>query len=155
VAQSSERPRVNQNEVVIKDTGTLIFAASALFLTMTTVLAACVGQRDPGSAEDSMHEAAESANSAAANTGQVFVHAYNGAATAVTDSATTAKVKTALVDDKLTTDSDIHVSTVAGVVILEGNAASPGAANRAEELSQGTVGVRSVRDKLTIPSPAN
>jgi hyperosmotically inducible periplasmic protein len=122
----------------------------ALFLALAMTLPACVEQDDTGSASQSMRAAGESANDAADSTGQVFVHAYNGAATAVTDSAITAKLKTTLFNDKLTTNGNIHVSTVAGTVTLEGAVPSSDAANRAEQLAQGIVGVRHVTNELTI-----
>jgi osmotically-inducible protein OsmY len=40
--------------------------------------------------------------------------------TAISDTAITAKVKTALHENKITKDADIHVKTVAGVVTLKG-----------------------------------
>jgi hyperosmotically inducible periplasmic protein len=139
------------NEDVIKATRSFKFSLPSLILTIALALPGCVEQEDTGSATQSMQAAGESAQSAAVSTGQVFVHAYNGAATAVTDSTTTARVKTALFNDKLTANGDIHVRTVAGVVILEGTAPSRNAVDRAQQLAQGTVGVQNVKNELALP----
>jgi osmotically-inducible protein OsmY len=143
------------NEAVIKNTRSFKFSLPWLLLAIALALPACVEQEDTGSASQSMQAAGESAQSAAVSTGQVFVHAYNGAATAVTDSTITARVKTALFNDKLTAHGDIHVGTVAGVVTLEGTAPSRDAADRAEQLAQGTVGVKNVKDDLIVPPAEN
>lgn len=95
------------------------------------------------SASESMHAAGSSAESAVS-------HAYHGTKTAVSDSALTAKVKTALHDDKVTTGAGIHVTTVAGVVTLRGKVASSDISSRAEKLAQDTTGVKSVKNKLKV-----
>jgi len=95
------------------------------------------------SAGESMHEAGHSAENAVS-------HAYHGTATAVSDSALTAKVKTALHEDKITTGAGIHVTTVAGVVTLRGKVASSEIANHASEVAQNTNGVKSVKNKLKV-----
>jgi hyperosmotically inducible protein len=95
------------------------------------------------SASESMHEAGESAESAVS-------HAYHGTKTATIDTSLTAKVKTALHDDKTTHDADIHVTTVASVVTLRGRVASADVSNRAEEIAQHTTGVKAVKNKLKV-----
>ena len=144
------RQIIVQNQMVIRITRTLKPIVPALLLTMVMTIPACSERDDTGSASQSMREAGESAKGAAVSTGQVFVHAYNGAATAVTDSAITAKVKTTLFNDKLTMSRHIHVTTVAGVVTLHGAVPSREAASRAEQLAQGIVGVQSVKNELTV-----
>ena len=111
---------------------------AALFLTL-----AIYGRALPQSASESMHEAGESAESAVS-------HAYHGTKTAAVDTSLTAKVKTALHDDKATGGSDIHVTTVAGVVTLRGRVASTDVSNRAEEIAQHTTGVKAVKNKLKV-----
>jgi len=106
---------------------------TSLLPTLLLVLA-MAGPALAQSASQSMHEAGESAESA-------LSHAYHGTATAVSDSALTAKVKTALHDDKLTTGADIHVTTVAGVVTLRGKVASSDISSHAQKLAQNTTGV--------------
>ena len=113
-------------------------------LPMLLLALAMTGPALAQSASQSMHEAGESADSA-------LSHAYHGTATAVNDSALTAKVKTALHDDKVTTGADIHVATVAGVVTLRGKVASSDVSSRAEKLAQDTTGVKSVNNKLKVP----
>ena len=78
-------------------------------------------------------------------------HAYHGTATAVEDTALTAKVKTALHDDAATKDATIHVTTVAGVVTLRGRVASGELSDKAQAIAQNTSGVKSVKNKLRFP----
>ncbi len=119
-------------------------ATGTSLLPMLLLALAMTGPALAQSASQSMHEAGESAESA-------LSHAYHGTAIAVNDSALTAKVKTALHDDKVTTGADIHVATVAGVVTLRGKVASSDLSSRAEKLAQDTTGVKGVNNKLQIP----
>ena len=112
-------------------------AAIALILA----LASSAGAQ---SASTQMKEAGHSAENAVS-------HAYHGTVTAVDDTTLTAKVKSALHDDKTTKDSTIHVTTVAGVVTLRGTVASGDIADRAQAIAQTTSGVKSVRNKLKHP----
>jgi len=96
------------------------------------------------SASESMHEAGQSTENAVS-------HAYQGTKTAVEDTALTTKVKTALHDDKITTGTDIHVTTVAGVVTLRGSVASADISSHAEQVAHDTTGVKRVRNKLKHP----
>jgi osmotically-inducible protein OsmY len=123
---------------------------SALVMMMVAAMPACVEQPEAGSASQSMREAGDSAANAASSTGQVFVHAYQSAATAATDSTITARVKAALFNGQLTAAAPIHVTTVAGVVTLDGEVQSTDVAEGAAQLAQATVGVASVRNELTV-----
>jgi hyperosmotically inducible periplasmic protein len=111
-------------------------------------------QEDNASGSQSMHRAGESMENAASDTGQAIKHAYHGTATALSDTAITAKVKTALHENKLTAGHDIHVDTVAGVVTLSGTVPSADTAATAQRLAQETSGVKKVRNDLTTDSTA-
>jgi hyperosmotically inducible protein len=112
-------------------------------------------QEDSGSASESMHRAGESAGNAASDTGQAIKHAYHGTATAVSDTAITAKVKIALHENKATEDADIHVHTVAGVVTLQGTVPSADTSATAQQVAQQTSGVKEVKNELTmVPAAA-
>jgi osmotically-inducible protein OsmY len=112
-------------------------------------------QEDSGSASESMHRAGESAENAASDTGQAIKHAYHGTVTAVSDTAITAKVKSALHENKVTKGADIHVDTVAGVVTLQGAVPSTDISATAQQVAQQTSGVKEVRNELTmVPTPA-
>ena len=63
----------------------------------------------PGSASSSMHQAGESMENAATNTGHAVKDAYHGTVTALTDTKITAKVKHALHEAELTERGDIDV----------------------------------------------
>jgi hyperosmotically inducible protein len=119
--------------------------ATPISLLPALVLAfAIAGSAWAQSASTQMKEAGTSAESAVS-------HAYHGTATAVDDTALTAKVKTALHDDATTKASTIHVSTVAGVVTLRGKVASGEISDRAQAIAQSTAGVKGVKNKLKIP----
>ena len=105
-------------------------------------------------ASNSMHSASTSAENAASSTGHAIKHAYEGTKTAVADTAITAKVKTALHENKVTSGGDIHVHTVAGVVTLKGTARSSQESETAQHVAQQTSGVRQVRNELTTASTA-
>jgi osmotically-inducible protein OsmY len=109
-------------------------------LMLTLIMA---GPAFAQSASESMHEAGKSAANA-------ISHAYHGTATAVKDSTITAKVKTALHDDKITKNGDIHVTTVNGVVTLRGVVSSDEVAARAQRLARETTGVKAVENELKI-----
>lgn len=70
------------------------------------------------------------------------------------DSAITAKVKSALVDDKAIKSSDISVTTNAGVVTLSGFVGSQAEAEQAVAAATKVEGVKSVSDKLTAKTRA-
>ena len=116
----------------------------AAMLSMLLAAFAMSGAAFAQSASESMHEAGQSAESA-------LSHAYHGTATAVDDSALTAKVKTALHEDKVTTGTDIHVTTVAGVVTLRGAVPSEDVKAHAEQVARDTTGVKGVKNKLKFP----
>ena len=105
-------------------------------------------------ASQSMRRAGDSAENAASDTGQAIKHAYNGTATAISDTAITAKVKTALHENKVTKDAGIHVKTVAGIVTLKGMVPSADVASTAQQLAQATKGVKEVRNELTMAPTA-
>lgn len=112
---------------------------AALLLTLTTI-----GQARAQSASEQMHEAGDSAESA-------LSHAYHGTKTATIDTALTAKVKTALHDDKGTHGLDIHVTTVASVVTLRGAVPSADVSSHAQEIAEHTTGVKAVKNELKYP----
>lgn len=107
-------------------------------------------QEANGSASQSMHQAGESAENAGSEAGHAIKHAYQGAATAVTDTAITAMVKGALHENKITSGSEIHVDTVAGVVTPKDIVASANVSATAQQIAQQTNGVKDVRNELTM-----
>lgn len=70
------------------------------------------------------------------------------------DSAITAKVKSALVDDKTIKSTDISVKTENGVVILSGFVGSQAQADHAVEVASKVESVKSVSDKLHVKDEA-
>jgi hyperosmotically inducible periplasmic protein len=108
------------------------------------------------SAGESMHEAGQEMESAGTETWHAAENAGKGTVTAVHDTTITAKVKESLLKDEATKDQDIHVSTTAGVVTLKGNVSSSATATRAQQLTEGTKGVKSVNNELAVSgSPAS
>ncbi|MGL5388138.1 MAG: molecular chaperone OsmY [Enterobacterales bacterium] len=70
------------------------------------------------------------------------------------DSAITAKVKSALVDEKAIKSTDISVKTEKGVVMLSGFVATQAQAEQAVEVAGRVEGVKSVSDKLHVKDEA-
>ncbi|MGH8011899.1 MAG: BON domain-containing protein [Candidatus Binataceae bacterium] len=114
------------------------------------LMVAAFGLAQP--AGESMREAGGSAKQAGASAGHAVEHAYHGTATALSDTAITAKVKTALHDAKLTKNADIHVTTVNGVVTLRGHVPSSEVFARARKVAERTSGVKSVDNDLHVGS---
>ena len=102
------------------------------------------------SASESMKEAGQQMKSAGTETWHAAENAGKGTVTAVHDTSITAKVKESLYKDEATKGQDIHVSTTAGVVTLKGNVSSQATASRAQELTEGTKGVKSVNNELAV-----
>ena len=71
----------------------------------------------------------------------------------VKDSAITARVKTKLASEHISSLTKIHVDTDPdGVVYLSGTAPTEKAAKRAVELTKATEGVTSVKSDIRVPS---
>ena len=128
-----------------------------LVLIISGVLSASLGampgvaQEGNVSASESMHRAGGSAGNAATSAGHAVEHTYHGAATALKDTAITAKVKTALHENKNTKDSDIHVTAIAGVVNLKSSVPS---SEVSEHSTEQTTGVKGVKNQLAVAPTA-
>ncbi|AIA69472.1 osmotically inducible protein Y [Pectobacterium atrosepticum SCRI1043] len=83
-------------------------------------------------------------------TGAKIDNSANKASGYMSDSAVTAKVKSALLEDKSITSSDISVETSKGVVTLSGFVGSQALSSRAVEIATQVEGVQSVSDKLQV-----
>jgi hyperosmotically inducible protein len=70
---------------------------------------------------------------------------------AVSDTATTAKVKARLAGDKRLENSSITVHTTNGVVTLSGTAANRDAASAAGDAAKSVTGVKSVDNNISVP----
>jgi hyperosmotically inducible periplasmic protein len=70
---------------------------------------------------------------------------------AVSDTATTAKVKARLAGDKRLANSSITVHTTNGVVTLSGTAANRDVAAAAEDAANSVTGVKSVDNEISVP----
>ena len=113
-----------------------------------------IAQDDNTPASQSMRQAGEKLEQAGSDTGSAAVDAYHGTKRAIADTAITAKVKTALHNDKEVGDRDIQIDTTAGVVTLAGQVRSRATAARAEEVAMQTEGVKSVSNQLTVSATA-
>jgi hyperosmotically inducible periplasmic protein len=74
------------------------------------------------------------------------------ASEAISDTAITAQVKTKLATDSNIKSSDISVTTVNGVVTLEGSVDDAAAKSAAERTAKSVTGVTSVSNRLSTPS---
>jgi hyperosmotically inducible periplasmic protein len=75
-----------------------------------------------------------------------------GLRAAVSDTATTAKVKERLSNDTRLEDSKISVTTTNGIVTLTGSAPTHSAASTAEDLAGSVAGVKGVDNQIHAPS---
>jgi hyperosmotically inducible protein len=107
------------------------------------------------SASQSMHQAGQEMKEAGSDTWNAAKDVGEGTKTAVHDTTITAKVKNALHGDQMTKDQKIHVSTTAGVVTLKGKVATVGALARAQQIAQGTKGVKSVNNQLAVAASSS
>ncbi|HVA77276.1 MAG TPA: BON domain-containing protein [Candidatus Binataceae bacterium] len=106
----------------------------------------------PAFAQDSTSHpsASQSMEKAGADTESAAKNAYQGTATAVTDTAITAKVKLALHNSGATENGDIDVTTVAGAVTLTGHVTSAALMAKAEQVTKATEGVTGVTNQLHV-----
>jgi len=94
-------------------------------------------------ASTSMHQAGEDTESAAQN-------AYHGTVTAVDDTTITAAVKTNLAAAREMRSGQIHVTTTAGIVTLEGVVHDSSVVSRAVAIAKDASGVRGVTNQLQV-----
>jgi osmotically-inducible protein OsmY len=113
-----------------------------------------LAQSDNNPAGTSVRAAGHSLANAGSDTWAATKDTYYAAKTALRDTETTAKVKAALHHDSTTHPYDIDVTTTAGIVTLEGKISSHDVAVRADQLALETEGVRKVKDRMVIISPA-
>jgi Predicted periplasmic or secreted lipoprotein len=97
----------------------------------------------------------DKAQSAATSTGEKIDSSMNKVGNFMDDSAITAKVKAALVDDKNIKSTDISVKTERSVVTLSGFVESQTQAEQAVSVAKGVEGVTSVSDKLHVRDSKN
>ncbi len=92
----------------------------------------------------------DNAQSAANSAGEKIDSSMNKVGNFMDDSAITAKVKAALVDDESIKSTDISVKTDKKVVTLSGFVVSQAQAEQAVKVAKGVEGVTSVSDKLHV-----
>jgi hyperosmotically inducible protein len=142
-------------EVLVKLPFACKVFVSSLVLTFGLVLQASAQSSDPGaSASDSMKSAGQSMKQAGSDMAGAAEDTYHGAVTAVRDTEISAKVKTALHEDRATEHSDIHVSTSAGIVTLRGSVATQDVAMRAVQVAEAAKGVKQVNNELKVSDSA-
>lgn len=118
----------------------------AIVLGFGLIIPAIAQETSAGSgvpASTSMHQAGENTESAAQN-------AYQGAVTAVDDTTITAAVKTNLAAARNMRSGQIHVTTTAGVVTLEGRVHDSNVASRAVAIAKDASGVQHVTNELQV-----
>lgn len=127
------------------------------FLTIVPAMAFGLSLSAPAFAQDttSHPSASQSMEKAGADTASAAKNAYQGTATAVSDTNLTAKVKLALHNDDSIEHDDIHVTTVAGVVTLSGHVPNVAASSQAEHIAKATTGVRDVTNQLQVDAAAS
>lgn len=119
-------------------------------LSTKSMIAAVIGTMLVGGSALAEQTLGQQMQQAATTTGAKIDSSIQKASGYVDDSSITAKVKSALLDDKSITSTDISVSTTKGVVTLSGFVSSQAVASRAVEIATKTEGVSSVSDKLQV-----
>lgn len=115
-----------------------------------TLLAVMLGSVMATSAVHAESSVADKTKSAADSAGQKIDSSMNKVGNFMDDSAITAKVKAALVDDENIKSTDISVETEKNVVTLSGFVESQAQAEEAVKIAKGVEGVKSVSDKLHV-----
>jgi hyperosmotically inducible periplasmic protein len=114
------------------------------------VVVPALAQSDIRAASTSMRSAGQSIRNTSSETGTATNENYDTAKIALRDTEITAEVKAAFHRDSTTRPYDIDVTTLGGVVTLEGKIPSHDVAVRAKQLALETEGVRKVRDRMVI-----
>jgi hyperosmotically inducible periplasmic protein len=113
-----------------------------------------IGMAVPVFAQDTAGNALGSAGTSIRQAGDdttgALKSAYAETVTAVDDTMITTKVKTAFASGKDIRSGDIHVTTTAGVVTLDGPVQNSEIAARAEAIARNTEGVRGVTNDLRV-----
>lgn len=115
-----------------------------------TLLAVVLGSVMASSSAFAENSAVEGTKSTADSAGQKIDSSMNKVGNFMDDSAITAKVKAALVDDEQIKSTDISVKTEKSVVTLSGFVESQAQAEEAVKIAKGIEGVASVSDKLHV-----
>ncbi|WP_058912135.1 molecular chaperone OsmY [Entomohabitans teleogrylli] len=115
-----------------------------------TLLAVVLGSVMAGGTAFAEESVMDKAQSSATSAGEKIDSSVNKVGNFMDDSAITAKVKAALVDDKDIKSTDISVKTDNKVVTLSGFVESQAQAEKAVTVAKGVEGVTSVSDKLHV-----
>jgi len=128
-------------------------------LAALPALTLAVGLAIPSLAQDANTSppvpASTSMHRAGADTTGAVKNAYMGTVTAADDTKITTKVKAALAGGKDISSKDIHVTTAAGVVALEGKVQSSEMAARVDAIARNAEGVRGVTNDLQVSAAQN
>jgi len=122
-------------------------------LAIVPALVLSIGVALPAFAQETANSgvpASTSMNQAGQNSAAAAQNAYQGAVTAVDDTTITTAVKTNLAAAKDLRSGQVHVTTVAGVVTLQGWMHDPVVISRAEAIARDTSGVRNVTNDLQV-----
>ncbi len=119
-------------------------------LAIMPALVLSVGLALPAFAQESSVPASTSMNQAGQNSADAVKNAYQGGVTAVDDTTITTAVKTNLAAARDLRSGQVHVTSVAGVVTLQGWMHDPIVISRAEAIARDTSGVRHVTNELQV-----
>lgn len=115
-----------------------------------TLMAVLLGSALASGSALATSETSNKVESTADSAGQKIDNSMNKVGNFMDDSAITAKVKAALVDDENIKSTDISVETDKKVVTLSGFVESQAQAEQAVKIAKGVEGVDSVSDKLHV-----
>jgi len=132
----------------MKTLNTLILASVA-----AVALSACSQQEQEETreaAQSSLEQATEATKQAASDAAEFTRETAERTGDFLSDSAITARVKTALFEADQVSAGNINVETVDGHVVLSGVVATSEEADLAVQLAQGVEGVKSVENDIEV-----
>ena len=124
-------------------------SSKSKILAVVPAMVLGVGLAIPAFAQDAV-PASTSMRQAGDDTEGAVKNAYDGTVTAMDDTTITAAVKTNLAAAKDMRSGQIHVTTTAGVVTLQGRVHDLNVASRAVAIARDASGVRSVTNELQV-----
>ena len=134
----------------MKKTTSLFYAVCLTALVF--LLANCEQDGPVEKAGEKVDQTLEEAGKKIEKVGDAISDQAENAAGALDDSAITAKIKAAILEDSLLKVLEIEVITEAGAVQLNGTVTSHEGIDRAEEITAGVQGVKSVENNLVVKS---
>jgi hyperosmotically inducible protein len=130
----------------------LVLAATAIFALV--VITACNRNSSPQLADNNRDQTVAAVDQKMDQAKTTMQQQADKVGTVVNDTAITAKVKTAIIDEPGLKSMQINVNTENGIVTLTGTIDTPQKMDRALQIAQAVEGVKSVNNQLYVKTPS-